>query len=78
MNRFILSAAVALAGSSMMAGTSAEAAPPASIFLECNSLQAVEMLPSGRDIAMVNRDPGKRARLMVVSLESKEAQRTWP
>lgn len=75
-NRFILSAAVALACSSMMTFATAQTAPPpASVFLEHNSLQSVELSPSGRYIAMINRDPGKRAKLMVVDLEGKEPPR---
>jgi dienelactone hydrolase len=76
LNRLILSAAVALACGSALAAAPAPSAPPsAATFFENNTLHSVEMSPSGRYLAMISRDPGKRAKMTVVDLENKEPPR---
>jgi dipeptidyl aminopeptidase/acylaminoacyl peptidase len=74
--RLLLSAAVALACGATLTSAPALAAPPtAAEFFEPYSLSAVELSPSGRYIAMISREPGKRAKMTVVDLEGKEPAR---
>ena len=76
LHRLFLSTAVALACATTLASAPALAAPPAAAaFFEPNSLQAVELSPSGRFIAMISTEPGKRAKMTVVDLEGKEPAR---
>lgn len=67
---------MALACGTTLASAPALAAPPtAAEFFEPSNLKAVELSPSGRYIAMINRDAGTRAKLTVVDLEGKEPAR---
>jgi dipeptidyl aminopeptidase/acylaminoacyl peptidase len=76
LQRLLLSAAVALACGATLTSAPALAAPPtAAEFFEPYSLSAVELSPSGRYIAMISREPGKRAKMTVVDLEGKEPPR---
>jgi acetyl esterase/lipase len=74
--RLISSAALAAAfGLAALSVPAYAAAPPAAQFLEQNSLQSVELSPSGRYMATISRDPGKRSKMTVVDLEGKEPPR---